>query len=254
MTNLSLLPDPPDWSVEEKCGIGYRKLALVLMFVALFPLSAAATCMRPAVPPLTATALPPADSPRLQELKKKIKESMATQAYRAIAFGDSIMFGWPEELLYQAVGTPTLNAAIGGGTQTLIWQLETTNWDSQTPELVILLVGTNNLGGDSCGVVWGIRAAIAAVHARFPKANVVYVSLLPRGDDLREKDDKIVEINAQLKKAADHEYTFLDAHDALLCNHKTPCALFQPGNLHLTAQGYDVLNPLLENIVKSMRP
>jgi hypothetical protein len=80
------------------------------------------------------------------------------------------------------------------------------------------------------------------------------VSLLPRGDNLREKDDKIVDINAQLKEAGDHEYTFLDAHDAFLCNHKTPCALFQPGDLHLTTQGYDVLNPLLQKVVKNMRP
>jgi platelet-activating factor acetylhydrolase IB subunit beta/gamma len=159
------------------------------------------------------------------------------------------MFGWPASLLPGALGGPVLNAAIGGGTQTLIWQLQTTDWTGQSPRFVLLVVGTNNLGKPTCEVVLGVEAAITASHHTFPTARIIYVSILPRGNNMRDWESKIEAINAELMAASAGKYLFVDAHNAFLCNHKTPCALFKEGDLHPSLAGYRVLTQKLHEIV-----
>ena len=51
----------------------------------------------------------------------------------------------------------------------------------------------------------------------------------------------------ELKAASTGDsFEFFDPHDDLQCHHQTPCSLFHPDNLHLTVEGYDLLDALLK--------
>jgi platelet-activating factor acetylhydrolase IB subunit beta/gamma len=66
-----------------------------------------------------------------------------------------------------------------------------------------------------------------------------------------EGDDKIRATNRELHAAsAAGGFLFFEPHDAFLCHHQTPCVLFQPDhNLHLTNEGYDLLDDLLQKFL-----
>jgi len=158
----------------------------------------------PAVSYSTTPAIPRPDA--WIERQRGVEAELSARSFSAIAVGDSIMQGWPKGLLEAAIGLPTLNAGIDadGASQTL-WRLDTMDWSRKHPKYVLILVGTNNLGFPACAVIHGVLAVAEKVHQVFPGAAV-------------------------------------NAHDAFVCEHHTPCALYKPGNLHLTAQGYELLS------------
>ncbi|WP_157817098.1 GDSL-type esterase/lipase family protein [Bradyrhizobium sp. SK17] len=226
-------------------------LILLAVLLGLSTAASAATCpAAPAAPVATTTpaARPDAWVPQQEELRRRL----AAQSFDAITFGDSIMQGWSEARLQQAMGMSVLNAGFGqDGTEHLLWWLKTYDWQKQSPHDVLLLIGTNDIGYPTCDIAWGILTAVKTVHATFPKAHVMVVSILPRGTNLMGADDKIRAVNATLHQAsASARFAFLDVHDAFECGHKTPCPLFQPDlNLHLTSAGYDLLTELLRKSV-----
>ena len=138
--------------------------------------------------------------------------------------------------------------ALGAGTQALLWELEAFDFSHLKPEVVVLLVGANNLNLPACDVYWGIRTDVDAVHKKFPQATIIVVAILPRGENLMQADDKINEINRNLAQNAGTNYLYVPAHDAFICDHKTPCNLYQPGdNFHLNRDGFAILNRMLSD-------
>jgi lysophospholipase L1-like esterase len=194
-----------------------------------------------------ATTQPKAHSDFRKERAQEVADRMAQGPIDAVTLRDSIMEGWPVPLLRAALGAQTVNAGFGAeGTQEVLWRLQTINWRGQRPRYVLLLVGTNDLRFPACAVFEGVSAVIHAIHGTFPGATIIVVSILPRGPNLRTKEQEINTINQELEHAADLlGFEFLDAHDAFLCDHHTPCALYLPGDLHLTPKGYDLLTHLL---------
>jgi hypothetical protein len=223
------------------------RLALLLCILLALPARAIASLCPPTEAiPKTAQPSPPQPGPGGKSLPTEIAAAAAAERYATIGFGDSIMFGWPKDLLTDASGGTALNAAVGGGTQTVLWELMALDWSRQAPRSVVLLVGTNNLGIDGCEVFWGIRADVAAIRNTFRNSRIIVVGILPRGENLRDREKEIELANAALREGAvSGSYTLVDAHDAFLCNHQTPCDLFDRTNLHLTRRGYQVLTDRL---------
>ncbi len=222
-------------------------VACCLALVILCSKAEAAACSRPASAPPTAQPVPRPDF--RPEIQRRIQDALAHDSYDAIALGDSILEGWPPDLLAQALGRDTLNIGFGSdGTENLLWRLETIDWHGQAPSRVLLLIGTNDLHNESCDVYWGLLAAIRKARSVFPNARLVVISILPFGDNLRRKEEEIDTVNGWLAQdAAVENYVFINAHDALLCNHVTPCPLFVPPQFrHLTRAGYEVLSPLVK--------
>jgi len=210
-------------------------------------------CPQPASP--YPTMLPLSNSVHLAERRldrvSLIRQELAERSFDAIGLGDSIMIGWPPDLLGSAFGKDVLNAGIGGGSAFNLWLLQTADWNRQAPSRVLLMIGTNDLRQGACGAYWGIQALVARVKSLFPKATVVVISVLPRGPDHRQWEDEISQVNAELKAhAATAGYVFVDAHDAFLCNGVTPCRFFQPpAFLHLTRPGYELLTRIVTETI-----
>ena len=208
-------------------------------------------CGQPAANQST-TQQPTPGSSKAVQLADAAQQQLTREHVTGLSFGDSIMFGWPPDLLTQTLGTPTLNAAVGGGTDTLLWQLEQGKWSGQSPRYVLVMIGTNNLSTGACPTYWGIEAVVTKLRQTFLGAKIIVVSILPRGEDLRAFEDQIAQVNENLKQAsASGKHLFLDAHEAFVCDHHTPCDLFDSTNLHLTRPGYVILTAKLNALISA---
>lgn len=217
-------------------------------------MATAQSCFSPAsdaatIKPVSKVAVRP-------DRQEQIKSALVAGHYDVITLGDSIMEGWSEGRLGNIFGTAVLNAGFGqDGTEHLLWRLQTVNWSKQSPQHVLLLVGTNDIGYPTCDIYWGIRSVVSKVHTLFPQAQVVVTGVLPRGTNMIGADDKIRAVNGMLKAASPSaNFAFFNPHDAFLCGHKTPCSLFQPDfNLHLTKEGYDLLDEQLKSFLAQLK-
>jgi lysophospholipase L1-like esterase len=206
----------------------------------------AQTCVKPTGPMPT---MQPTSRPNFRpERWAAIASLLITHSYKAIALGDSILEGFPPDMFQAALGPNALNVGFGmDGTEQLLWRLETLDWSRQTPSEVLLMVGTDDLRYPYWDVVCGIRDVIEHVHRYMPATKVLVLSILPRGQNMRQHEGDIDAINRSLSEDSKEEhYVFINAHDDFLCDHKTPCALSQAGNLHLTRAGYVRLTSFIE--------
>jgi len=208
------------------------------------------TCPMPVSPPPTAISFEPPQHEEVRAARiREIVNRLAGEHFDAIALGDSIVQRWPDDMLQRATGMSTLNAGIlGDRTQYVLRQIAAWNWSAQQPRYVLLLIGTNNLADSTpCDVYWGIRADIRAIHEHLPTARIIVFSVLPRGAQMLRFDSEITTINHLLAENAGASYSFLNAHDAFLCGHRTPCELTLPPTwTHPTEAGYRVLDDLLQ--------
>src|SRR4051812_1559440 len=81
-------------------------------------------------------------------------------------------------------GAPQLDLAIGGNTtQNVLWQVNQGELVGTNAKLVVVMIGTNNLGtGDSpAATAAGVAAIVQAIHKSQPQADVLLVGILPRG-------------------------------------------------------------------------
>jgi lysophospholipase L1-like esterase len=215
-------------------------------FIVLAPHAVSATRDCPADAVIATTS--PTPHPDVQvDLQRYLAEQLTKTDYKVIALGDSILQGWPRGQIGADFGTEVLNAGVGqDGTEQVLWRLKNLDWSRQEPDYVLLLVGTNDLRYPACAVARGILAVVREAHGAFPRARLVVTSILPRGDELRQADTEIDEVNELLRGAVRQcDFLFLDAHDAFLAYRDKPGAVYLAGNLHLSAAGYSILDAAL---------
>jgi len=163
---------------------------------------------------------------------------------KVVFLGDSITEGWAGN--GKAIWTEhyatrgAYNYGIGGDrTEHILYRLET-EFDKVNPKLVVLKIGTNNLGGSTGGeIALGIWTILEQIHVRFPQAQVLLLSVLPRNSI--PADTKVHEINGQISKYADNKKVFyldLTTHfETKLATEKAE--LYVPDGVHLSAAGYE---------------
>jgi lysophospholipase L1-like esterase len=145
-------------------------------------------------------------APRTDQNSRIAHEQLLTKSKQGridIYFaGDSITRRWGcsdaqyRELLasWQAnfFGWNAANFGWGGDTvQNILWRVENGEIEGVNPKVIVLLAGTNNLGGKSSEeshdakvteVVAGIRATLDSMHRQAPQATIILMGILPRND------------------------------------------------------------------------
>ena len=176
-----------------------------------------------------------------------------------VFIGDSITTRWPAEILKERFGKlHPVNLGIGGDwIQNVIWRVENGVFDQVKPKLVVLLIGTNNIGGEYTPeeMISGINSIVGALNKKSPETKILILGILPRGKSINNNPiyEKIKIINASLSKLADGQKIFyldvgykLIEKDGSLSND-----LFHDG-LHITGKAYpivaDAIAPLVEKI------
>jgi lysophospholipase L1-like esterase len=187
--------------------------------------------------------------------------------------GDSIVRRWgaldyPELLANWRLNFFGWNAGnFGWGadtTQNILWRLHNGELDDVHPKVIVLLAGTNNVGGTvppegaaarAADVTSGIKAILDTMRTKAPGATIILTAIFPRNDNMAVMP-VIDEINSGIARLADgRTVRFLDI------NHRLASAdgvLFDGmmnarDRLHPTVKGYqqwaDALKPLLTELL-----
>lgn len=178
------------------------------MKLAALLLAASVTAADACAPMPLAPKIDPPGS--LADIKHRASEAyiqarLAETSHATLALGDSIMGGWPHDLLEAKWGGPVLQGGRGGST-TLHWLrwLDVWDWSKQDPAVVHLHVGRNDVTTGACPrfIAASVLKVIAKVQARWPAARVVWQNIPPGGYELRLMAAEIREVNRLVLAAA----------------------------------------------------
>lgn len=177
--------------------------------------------------------------------------------------GDSITQWWTR------FGLATWNAdfaplgavddgVVGDTTSNLLYRLESGSLDGIHPEVVVTLIGTNNLhlGQTASQIARGIEEVVAVLHLKLPGARIVLLGLLPRDlpdSPARYTVNRIDQLLAASPVVRSGEATYINPGAALV----RPNGQLLPGVLHAdllhpTALGYRILGRAIAPVVRSL--
>ena len=177
--------------------------------------------------------------------------------------GDSITDGWRNrgkdvwEKNYASL--KAANFGIGGDqTQHVLWRLQNGELDGIKPKLAVLMIGTNNLRGNTDEeIADGVKAIVAELNKRTPETKLLLLGVFPRGEKADDPNrGRIKNINSIIAKLDDGGKTvkYLDIGDKFLQPDGTLPKSIMPDGLHPNAKGYeiwvDAIAPTVQEMMK----
>ncbi|MDB5297919.1 MAG: lysophospholipase L1-like esterase [Phycisphaerales bacterium] len=177
--------------------------------------------------------------------------------------GDSITDGWRgkgKATFAERYGSlDPLNIGIGGDrTQHVIWRLENGEVEGISPKVAVLMIGTNNLGGNSNGeIAAGITKVVKILNDKLPTTKVLLLGVFPRSEKPTDPARaRIKAINEEIAKLDDggKRVKYLDIGPKFLTEDGTLTKEIMPDGLHPNEKGYqiwaDAIQPTLDELMK----
>ena len=179
---------------------------------------------------------------------------------KILFMGDSITDGWRGEKLWNEKYVPmkAVDFGIGGDcTEHVLWRMKHGECAGIKPKVVVLMIGTNNLGGNSGPqIAEGVTAIVKEFRRRLPRSKILLLGIFPRGEKHDDSARKTIQnINRQIAKLDDGKWIkYLDIGAKFLdANGDLPKAVM-PDGLHPNAKGYkiwaDAMDPTLQAMLK----
>jgi len=226
-------------------------LAMLLLAAAIASIPQPAAAQQPAIAcaaPLTPDRLPdpePREDPRARRRFDNIRAQVRAHAWRILFLGDSLTQRWEAAgaSSWQRYFAPldALNAGVDGDrTEHLLWRLRNGQLDGQSPNIVVLLIGTNDLGHGRAPdfAAEGIRANLLELRQRLPQARILLEGLWPR-IDLPRLGQEVDQVNALIKTCDGGTISYADIGRALADPQGRVTREVEPDGLHLSAVGYE---------------
>ncbi|XP_028451292.1 platelet-activating factor acetylhydrolase IB subunit alpha2 isoform X2 [Perca flavescens] len=116
--------------------------------------------------------------------------------------GDSMVQLMQQFEVWRELFSPlhALNFGIAGDTTcNVLWRLQNGELENICPKVVVLWVGTNNHEHTAEQVAGGILAIAQLLTSRLPKAKIVVLGLLPRGERPNPLREKNMAVNGYLR-------------------------------------------------------
>lgn len=193
------------------------------------------------------------DSYDWNERNRFCREQALRQHADVVFIGDSITHFWETkhggpvwEKYFK--GKNVMNLGFGWDrTPNVLWRLGHGHFAGQTPKLVVLNIGTNNLAGTEAypgdlpeEAADGIEAVIDLLLHLSPNSHIISMAVFPRGE--AEFQDKVRELNRILEKrlAGRDSVTFLNLTAAFSKADGTRNEDCFRDGAHLTHAGYEV--------------
>jgi lysophospholipase L1-like esterase len=217
---------------------------------------------------------------RLAAMESQLADKQGLSQYRLVFLGDSItdFFLMGENLWFPGIrnGRSVWDATFAGGDPSLkainlgisgdriehmLYRIQPKHQgglgqldhQSLKPDYVVILAGINNSWASEApadaSIIAGVKALVASVHARQPKARIILQSLMPTQEVSRTKD-VVIPVNRELKSFAEQDaqkayLTFVDLYPHFLTAEGVQnSALFYDG-LHPSEAGYKVWRDVL---------
>jgi lysophospholipase L1-like esterase len=167
-----------------------------------------------------------------------------------VMIGDSITHGWedPGKAVWERhfADVDTLNLGFSGDrTENVLWRLEHGEVEGLSPDLVVMMIGTNNTGhrmDPPEAIAAGIRKILGELESRLPGTPVLLLAIFPRGetpeDPMRVNNEQT---NRLLEKlAAEAGVEFADFNAAFLTETGVLEVGIMPDLLHPNEAGYEI--------------
>ena len=169
-------------------------------------------------------------------------------ANRFLFMGDSLIefFNWQERFPDREV----FNYGIAGETaEGLLARLPNIINRVQSPDLVMIMTGINNVAMEDYGFLFTYEKIITRLREAYGQATINMTSLLPV--DLFFLGDAIPRINRRLKEIAENNnILYLDLYPLFIDeNSQAITSCFEADGVHLSADGYETWTRALENTV-----
>jgi lysophospholipase L1-like esterase len=191
---------------------------------------------------------------------ESLRERARAGGVNVLFLGDSTTKCWSgNEIWRERYATlPSANFGIAGDTtENVLWRIADGELDGLSPKIVVLLLGTNNLGREGATaeeIAHGDAAVLAALRAKLPGAKVLLLGILPRG---QKPDDPyravIRDANQHLARLADGDAVrFLDFGAKLLEPDGTLSPAVMQDFLHPTLAGYRIWADAMDPVLSAM--
>lgn len=178
-----------------------------------------------------------------------------------VFLGDSITAGWngAKEIWDKSFSQyKPVNFGIGGDkTQHVLWRIQNGELDGISPKALVLMIGTNNSGGDKPeGIAGGITKIVETVRQKCPDTKILLLAIFPRGPSPTDEKRLVNEATNQIiRKLDDGKHVFyLDIGKNFLKEDGTFKDGVSSGLLHFVPAGYqieaDAISPKLAELMK----
>lgn len=162
--------------------------------------------------------------------------------------GDSITAGWrgagKEVWAKHFEPLKAANFGIGGDrTQHVLWRILNGELEGIQPKVAVLMIGTNNSGGDPApAIAEGVTAIVNTLRKKSPETKVLLLAVFPRGKQLpNSQNDKLIEVNKTIAKLDDGKSVrYLDIGAKFLGSDGNLPKEIMPDFLHLSPKGYAI--------------
>ena len=163
--------------------------------------------------------------------------------------GDSITDGWTRtgKAVWKKYygGFRVANFGVGGDrTQNVLWRLKQGMVDGLHPKVVVLLVGTNNIGDRNTPeeTSRGVTAVLRDLRTRLLDSKFILMAIFPRGSEPDNPQRKQVNaINAAIAKLEDGDVVrFIDISGRFLDAKGMIRRDLLPDTVHPSARGYEI--------------
>lgn len=199
--------------------------------------------------------------PRHQE---KVAQAKLGEA-QLIMIGDSITHGWENDgkAVWDSYFTDinTLNLGYGGDrTENVLWRMQHGELGNTTPELVVMMIGTNNTGhrmDSPQAIAAGVKAIVDELKTQVPEAKILLLAIFPRDAKpdaaMRVNNHQASELIADIAKQ--RNLLFADFNAGFLTDDGTLTNEMMPDLLHPKTLGYEVwakqLAPFIDQYVRN---
>ncbi|MCM2273806.1 MAG: GDSL-type esterase/lipase family protein [Candidatus Didemnitutus sp.] len=163
--------------------------------------------------------------------------------------GDSITDFWPRKgeltWLKFAPYQPANFGISAERTEDVLWRLQNGELDGIDPKVVVMMIGTNNLGHFADErpewAAAGVQRLLETIRAKLPRATILLYAVFPRATAGSALRTRVAELNRHLAPLADgRDIRFIDIGAGFLDAQGEIPADIMPDKLHPGHQGYDV--------------
>jgi lysophospholipase L1-like esterase len=200
------------------------------------------------------------DEDRHRQFLDRIKQG----GIDVLFLGDSITDWWPtvgEKSWSRLAHYNPANFGVSGDrTEHLLWRITHGELEGIDPKVVMILIGTNNIGNFEDErpewIAGGIRQIVATVRERLPNAKVLLLGIFPRDGRDTGQRQAVRTVNDLIRGLDDGDKTrFVDIGESFLDADGNIPPDIMPDQLHLSAKGYEIWNekiaPLLAKLFQS---
>jgi lysophospholipase L1-like esterase len=201
---------------------------------------------------------------RFQEMHESFLKRGKEGPIGVLFLGDSITQGWTRasEVWQEHFGKyQPANFGIGGDrTQHVLWRIENGELEGIHPKVVVLMIGTNNIGYPAEEITKGDKKIVEEIRRRLPDTRILLLGIFPRGADPKNPTvagarAKLKAVNSELAKLDDgKKIRYLDIGDKFLDAEGNLPADIMPDALHPNVKGYQIwaeaIQPMLDEMMK----